>query len=353
MLENAAAAFYRCGMKLVGIAALALLAVLPGCPNEARNESITAANKGAQAYGQKQYETAIAEYQRATEKWDGNDKAWYGLGGAYASKQDWTKAADAMQHAVQLLPDQPLYQFYYGRFLYEKAVQGAREEQARRENKKPEEITPDLTAVNFEQSRQHLQEAIKLNPDLWGAHYFIGRIHRDTGKNKEAAEELTKALQAGAIDPEPWVALAELYRRWDYTDQAIQVAEAGTAVVPGSHEKSDIWFEVGMGYDDKRLNDKAIDAFTKALEAKRDYHVARFQRGQAYYRKADYNNAKRDLEEFSKAGGTSVQFEKQQASKMLVDIAAKSVVPGSTPVEQPSPEDAVKKGKAGKGKRGR
>jgi tetratricopeptide (TPR) repeat protein len=339
-------------MKLVGIAALALLAVLSGCPNEGRNDSITAANEGARTYGQKQYETAITAYLKAVEKWDKNHNAWYGLSAAYAGKQDWAKAADAMSHAVQLVPEQPMYQLYYGRFLYEKIVQTAREDQARRENKKPEEFTPDLTAVSFEAPLQHLQEAIKLNPDLWRAHYYIGRIYRDTGKSKEASEELTRALQAGAIDPEPWVALAELYRRWDYTDQAIQVAEAGTAVVPGSREKSQIWFEVGMGYDDKRLNDKAIDAFSKALDAKRDYHVARFQRGQAYYRKQDFASAKRDLEEFSKAGGTSVQFEKQQASKMLVDIAAKSVVPGSTPVEQPSPEDVVKKGKAGKAKRG-
>ena len=108
-----------------------------------------------------------------------------------------------------------------------------------------------------------------------------------------------------------------------------------------------------MGYDDKRMDDKAIDAFGKALESKKANYKAKFQRGQAYYRKNDYPNAKRDLEEFSKTGGISVQFEKQQAAKMLVDIAAKSVVPGSTPVEQPSPEDAVKKGKAGKGKRGR
>jgi tetratricopeptide (TPR) repeat protein len=353
LLENPAAAFYRWGMKLVGIAATALLVVLPGCPNEARNDSITAQNKGTQAYSQKQYETAIAEYLRATEKWPDNRDAWYYLGAAYANKQDWTKAAEATSHAVQLMPEQAMYQLSYGRDLYEKAVQGAREEAARRENKKPEEVAPDLTAVNFEKPLQHLQEAIKLNADLWRAHYFIGRIYRDTGKSKEAADELTRALQAGAIGPEPWVALAELYRHWDYTDQAIQVAEAGTAVVPGSQEKSQIWYEVGMGYDDKRLNDKAIDAFSKALEVKRDYHAARFQRGQAYYRKGDYANAKRDLEEFSKTGGASVQFEKQQASKMLVDIAAKSVVPGSTPVEQPPAEDPVKKGKAGKGKRGR
>src|ERR1044071_793008 len=345
-------------MKLAAIAATALLAPLAllgllglaGCPNEARNDSIRALNECNKAYGARQYETAIADCKRAVEKWADNHSAWYSLGGAYAQRRDWNNASDSMSHAVQLVPEQGMYQLQYGRFLSEKAIQTAREETAKRENKKPEEVAPDLTSVNFEKPLQHLQEAIKLNNDLWRAHYYIGRIYRDTGKAKEAADELTKALQAGPIEPGPWVALAELYRRWDYTDQAIQIAEAGTAVVPGTAEKSQIWYEVGMGYYDKRNNDRAVDAFSKALDAKRDYHAAKFQRGQAYYNKGDYANAKRDLEEFAKAGGASVQFEKQQASKMLVDIAAKSVVPGSTPVEHPSPEDVVKKAKAGKGK---
>jgi tetratricopeptide (TPR) repeat protein len=336
-------------MKLAASALLVASAVLlGGCPNEARNDSIRAANEGTKAYGENQFDTAVSDYKRAVEKWSENHSAWYSLGGAYAKKKDWNNAADAMSHAVQLVPDQPMYALQYGRFLYEKAIAAARDEEARRENKKPEQVEPDLTSVNFEKPMQFLQEAVKLNPDLWRAHYIIGRIYRDTGKSKEAADALTRALQAGPTDPGPWVALAELYRRWDYTDQAIQIAEAGTAMVPGNNEKSEIWYEVGMGYDDKRLNDKAIDAFAKALEARRDNHVAKFQRGQAYYRKGDFPNAKRDLEEFAKTGGTSVQFEKQQASKMLVDIAAKSVVPGSTPVEKQSPEDVVKKAKAGK-----
>lgn len=339
-------------MKRAAIVAIGLFGplALAGCPNEARNDSIRALNECNKAYGQRQFETAIAACRRAVEKWSENHSAWYSLGGAYAQKRDWSNATDAMSHAVQTVPEQGMYQLQYGRFLYEKAVQTAREETAKREGKKPEEVAADLTSVNFEKPLQHLQEAIKLNNDLWRAHYYIGRIYRDTGKAKEAADELTRALQAGPIEPGPWVALAELYRRWDYTDQAIQIAEAGTAVVPGTNEKSDIWFEVGMGYDDKRSNDKAIDAFTKAIEARRDNHPAKFQRGQAYFRKGDFANAKRDLEEFAKTGGASVQFEKQQAQKMLVDIAAKSVVPGSTPVEQPSPEELVKKAKA-KGRR--
>jgi tetratricopeptide (TPR) repeat protein len=342
-------------MKLVGTAAAALLVTLAGCANEARNDSIRALNECNKAYGSKQFETAIAACKRATEKWGDNHSAWYSLGGAHAKKRDWNNAVEAMSHAVQLAPEQGMYQLYYGQFLYEKAVQQAHEDEARKQNKKPEEVTPDLTTVNFEKSLQHLQEAIKLNNELWRAHYYIGRIYRDTGKSKEAAEELTKALHAAPTDPGPWVALAELYRGWDYTDQAIQIAEAGTTAVPGVNEKADLWYEVGMGYDDKHLNDQAIAAFSKALEARRDKHTAKFQRGQAYYRKGSYAEAKRDLEEFSKTGGASVQFEKQQASKMLVDIAAKSVVPGSAPLEKPSPEDVVKgKGaKGGKGKRGR
>lgn len=332
-------------MKLVGIVAAALLFALAGCPNEARNDSIRAANEGNQALGQKQYDAAIPALKRAVERWNGNHTAWYSLGVAYKGKADWAAATEAISHAVQLVPEQAMYQLLYGWCLYEKAIQAAREDQARRENKKPAEVTPDLSSVNFEKALQHVQEAVKLNPDLWRAHYVMGRIYRDTGKSKEAAEALTRALKSAPVDPAPWVALAELYRLWDYSDQAIEVSLAGTTAVPGTIDQSDIWYEVGMGYDDKRLDDKAIEAFTKAIESKRDNQKAKFQRGQAYFRKGDYTNAKKDLLEFSKVAGASVEFAKQQASKMLIEIAAKSVVPGTAPVEKASPEDVVKKPK--------
>lgn len=326
-------------MKLVALLSLALLA---GCPDKDRNESIKASNEGTKAYSQKQFETAIERYQTATKKWDENHVAWYGLAGAYIGKKDWKAAADAMEKAVQAKDDEGMYHMVYGYTLYEKAIQQAKEDTARRENKKPEEVAPDLTNVNFEKAMQHLQQAVKINPELWRAHYYIGRIHRDTGKSKEAAEAFTKALQSAPVDPGPWVALGELYRTWDYTDQAIAVAEQGVQVVPGDNEKSDIYYVMGMGYDDKGLYDKAIEAFTKSLESRRDNHQAKFQRGQAYFRKGDYTNAKRDLEDFSKSGGTRLEFAKQQASKMLMDIAAKSAG-GGAPSEKMSPEDLVNK----------
>ena len=117
--------------------------------------------------------------------------------------------------------------------------------------------------------------------------------------------------------------------------------------VPGQNEVSDIWYVLGMGYDDKSSFDKAIESFDKALETKRDNHKAKFQRGQAYFRKGDYVHAKRDLEDFSKSGGASLEFAKQQAQKMLMDIAAKSAGADKPPEPKQSPEEMVKKNKKG------
>ena len=337
-------------MKLLTTMVLgaAMLVGLAGCPSKNRGESIKLSNECVKAYGAKQYETAIERCTKSTERWRENHVAWYALAGAWIGRGDWAKASDAMQNAVQIEPDQAMYQMMYGRTLYEKAIQIAREDQARRENKKPEEVVPDLTVVNFEKPLQYLQKAVELNPELWRAHYYIGRIYRDTDKPKEAATALTKSLSYAPIEAAPYIALGELYRKWDYTDQALAVAQQGATVVPGANEVSDIWYVVGMSYDDKRMDDKAIESFDKALESRPDNHKAKFQRGQAYFRKGDFAKAKKDLEDFSKSGGASVEFAKQQASKMLLDIAAKSAMQQNQQgagAERMSPEDVVKKGK--------
>lgn len=331
------------------LAALALV-VLGGCANGSLNESKTALNAGNKAAGAKQYQTAITEYQRAVDKYHDNHLAWYGMGGAEAGKGDWSKAADAFAVAVQLEDKQPMYQMWYGVALYEKSIQSAREDQAKKENKKPEEVKVDLSTVNFEKAMQHLQEAVKLNPDMWRAHYYLGRIYREQDKPKEAATEFSAAIKANPRESGPYVALGELYRRWDYTDEAIKVASQGVVNVPGSHEVSDIWYVLGMGYDDGRQNDKAIDAFDKAIESRRDNYKAKFQRGQAYFRKGDAIHAKRDLEEFSKSSGASLEFNKQQATKMLMDIAAKSSADSAPTEAKPSPQDLVKQSKGARKK---
>ncbi len=334
---------FRTMKLLVAVLGVGLLA---GCPNAARNESIQAANKGAKDFGNKDFENAIVDYKKAVDGFKENHGAWYGLGASYANRNEWAQAADAFQEAVQLEPDQPMYNMWYGIALYEKAVQAAREDQARKQNKKPEDVTPDLSAVSFEKPLQFLTAAVKQNPDMWHAHYYLGRIYRATDKPKESATEFSETIKANPREPDPYVGLGELYRRWDYTDAAIKVVQQGTANVIGSQESSKIWYELGMGYDDKQMETEAIDAFTKALDAGKDNHQAQFQRGQAYFRKGDLDKAKTDLEAFSKSSGASLDFAKQQATKMLMEISAKKAGSDAPPPSgKVSPEQLIKNGK--------
>lgn len=316
-----------------------LLLGAAGCPNEGRNEAKKHNLAGTKASGQKQFDEAIVEYKKATDSDRTYHPAWWGLGTAQYQRGEFGEASEAFAKTVELAPDQAMYQMWYGISLLEKSIKQAREDQARKENKKPEEIRPDLAGLNYQKPLAALEEAVKLNPEMWRAHYHLGRIYREIDKPKEAAAEFTKAIEGNPREQAPYVALGELYRRWDYTDQAIEVLQQGTANIPGTNELSDVWYVLGMGYDDKRLDDKAIDAFGKAIDAKRDNHKAQFQRGQAYFRKGDFTHAKRDLEEFSKTGGSSLEFAKSQANKMLMDIAAKSATPADTapPTEKPAP----------------
>jgi tetratricopeptide (TPR) repeat protein len=343
LLERSAETFYRFGMKLLGAFFVLLCA---GCPNQAKNDSVQFMNAGNKAAGAKQFEVAVQEYQKAVDKYSDNHSAWYGMGGAQAARGEWDKASDAFARAVQIADNQPMYQMWYGISLFEKAAKQAKDDQARKENKKPEEVQVDLGVVNFDKAQQHLQEAVKLNGDMWRAHYYLGKIYRAQDKPKEAATELSKAIQGDPRQSAPYVALGELYRKWDYTDEAIKITSQGVVNVPGSNEVSDIWYVLGMGYDDKNNWDKAIEAFDKAIESKRDNHKAKFQRGQAYFKKGDMTHAKRDLEEFSKSGGASLEFAKQQAQKMLMDIAAKSMSTDKPPEQKLSPEQLMKQEKA-------
>ncbi len=334
-------------MKLAFV--LAGLVTLAGCPNQSKNDSMTALNNGNKANGSKQFDTAIAEYQKAVELMKENHLAWYGMGAAQAARAQWDKSSDAFAQAVQLEPDQAMYQMWYGISLFEKARMQAREQQAHKENKKPEEIAVDLSVVNFQTPQQHLQKAIELNKDMWRAHYYLGQIYRAQDKPKDAADEFSKSLTASPREPAPYVALGELYRKWDYSAEAIKVMSQGAQNVVGQNEVTDIWYVLAMGYDDQRKDKEAVDAFTKAIETSKGNQKAKFQRGQAYFRMGQFSDAKKDLEEFAKAGGASLEFNKQQANKMLMDIAAKSappVVPGTDPKDPKAPKGPVDPKKA-------
>ncbi|TMQ17082.1 MAG: tetratricopeptide repeat protein [Deltaproteobacteria bacterium] len=173
------------------------------------------------------------------------------------------------------------------------ALYEAERERAQREHGAPDEVTVDVSAPALGAARDALWRATRLAPELWRAHYYLGRVYRDLDDSHQAAEQFTRAIATHPMYRAGYIALSELYRSWDYIDQALAVAKLGTTYLPSDAE---LWCELGMAYGARRADDQAIAAFDRALALRPQDMTARFQRGQVHARRGDVVNARRDLE---------------------------------------------------------
>jgi tetratricopeptide (TPR) repeat protein len=282
-------------------------------------EHLNACNKAIAA---RQYDAGIAECQAAVDAWPDNHLAWYAWGSAHMARGEWQKARDAVEHAVTLRPDHAMYQLYHGISLYEAERERVRDEQARKDGKPAGDDAIEPALMKLDAARDALRRAAKLDPNLWRAHYYLGRVYRDLDDSRHAAEQFAATITTYPSYRFGYIALIELYRRWSYNDQAAAVAQQGTLHVPPA-ESSELWFELGMVCDARHEDGKAIEAFSRALAVKPDDLGSKFQRGQVYFRKNDFASAKRDLEEVARSTDPAVAALRPLASQMLDQIARK------------------------------
>jgi lipoprotein NlpI len=289
---------------------------------DVRNASVDHLNACNKAVKAKQYDAAFKECQTATQLWAGNHHAWYAWSSAHIARSEWSQARTAAERAVALRPDLAMYQLYYGISLYEAEIQRARQDQARRENKKPDEVALDPGGLKLDAARDALVRATRLSPALWRAHYYLGLVYRDLDDPRRAAEQFNQTIATHPGYRFGYSALIELYRRWDYLDQALALAELGTATVPVA-DAGELWFELGMVHDARRADGKAVEAFSKAIALRPDDLAAKFQRGQILARKGELAAASRDLEEVAKSTDPKLVSEKQVARQLLAQIAVR------------------------------
>lgn len=307
--------------KLVFVALLA--AGLAGCASQEQKSSIEKTNEGVKALRARQYDVAVGKFEEATKAYKDNHTAWYNLGLAYDGLKKFEDAAKAYEQAVKLSSNDAMYHMHRGIASYKATLEEARRRQARAEGKDPSDIDYseiDLKNASFDIALSELETAAKLNADLFRAYYYIGRIHRHNEDAANAANAFTKAIEANPRFGDPYIALGELYRRWDYTDEALKVLAQGKANVPGDKERAELLFALGMAYDDKKDYKAASEEFSAALQADRNLAKAKYQRGMAYVRMKEWSKAKADLEAYQKSAKD--EFTKGVAQKALMDIMA-------------------------------
>ena len=286
-----------------------------------RNASVAHLNDCNRALAAKQYEVAITECRAATQSWEDNHLAWYAWASAHMARGEWRDARTAIAHAVTQRPDQGMYQLYDGMARYEVEVQ-ARDDETRKAHKRPEEVAAVPPAGTLDAARDALVRAAKLAPQLWRAHYYLGRVYRDLDDARRAAEQLTQTIALHPGYRPAYLGLLDLYRRWGYLDHAAAVATLGTANV--ANDTAELWFELAMVHDAKHADDLALAALGRALASRPDDVSALLQRGEIYLRKGEPASATRDLERVASSSDPRTAVAKRLATRLLGGLANRS-----------------------------
>lgn len=284
-----------------------VLVALGACVDQARNTSIEHMNKGVDYYQAKEFSRAIKELKTATSLYPDNHAAWYALGIVHGTQKEWKDAADALGEAVKYNANEAMYHYKLGQALY---------------NSWEEE-----TGGSLDMAQQHLEQAVEVNPRLFKAHWYLGKVYDHKDQPAQAAQAWTEAAKLDPGFGKPFIDLGKLYLKWDHVPQAIAVLEQGTlGHVMDPKDLTDIYYYLGLAYDAQQNWDKAIDAYTNAVDKRKDNIDAKLQRGFSYARKGDKAKAREDLEDYVKQKGSVPGevpgLEVQAANDMLMRLTA-------------------------------
>jgi tetratricopeptide (TPR) repeat protein len=292
-------------MRRIAPLALTGALVVSACTDADRNESIEAMNRGIDHVQQQSFATALKEFDKAVTLYAENHQAWYSAGQVHAQGQDWKAASEAFANAVKHNPKEAMYHYRLGQALYEswKADQGG----------------------SLELAQTHLEEAVKLNPRLFKAHWYLGKTYDQKDQPAKAAQHWTEAAKLDAGFGKAFIDLGKLYLKWDFVPQAIAVLEQGTmGHVMDPADMTDIYYYLGMSFDAQQNWAKAVEAYSNAIEKQRGNLDAKLQRGFSYAKLGDKAKAKADLEEYVKAKGSIAGqipgLEVQAANDMLMRL---------------------------------
>lgn len=161
-------------------------------------------DKGLEFVSQNERDKAIDQFKRAVELHPNFGLALNELGVQYMKKGELDKAEEALTKAFRLVPDSPDVGLNYGILLLQKKKFADAEAQLRDAVKKNEtaytaHLYFGITLIyvkKFEEAETELQKAVTLGRDKASqAHYYLGGLYWQTGKNRQAADELEKFLK--------------------------------------------------------------------------------------------------------------------------------------------------------------
>lgn len=289
---------------------------------------------------EKNYDKAVAEYQKAIKIKPAWAEAQQKLGDALAASDKLDEAIAAYQAASRLKADDEGLHYKLG-ILYEKkglldeavveyrqSLKFAGEKGDTRQRlgdiyasrgSTPQAIEQyrELLKLRNEDVQLHLklarlygnakdpkdaiaeyQEIIKINPDTLDAHHELALLYRKHGMGDEAEREFKEILRLKKDDVEARNALTTIYVKNKNYDDLITLLKENVELNP---KDANSHYKLGLVYEFKKNYEDALASYKEAVALKDDHAKALNALGRVYMKTGHINEAKEALEAAKRA----------------------------------------------------
>jgi tetratricopeptide (TPR) repeat protein len=141
-------------------------------------------------------------------------------------------------------------------------------------------------------ARTAFSNAVALDPDQFGWHYYLASMHTAEGELDEALDELDRVLELRPGDLPSLIRRGRVLLDLGRTEEAEKAFEAALELDPDSAAAHHGLGEVR--YEQERL-DEAIERFERALELQPEANALHYKLGLAYRKAGDMDRAREHL----------------------------------------------------------
>lgn len=220
---------------LVAAATIASVA-LGGCSRN-RQEAVIKANEAKQEKDANP-DGAVAKYQEATKLDPTNHRIFFALGMLQKKKEDYDAASATFATAARLAPEYANYWLEDGYAMERVAMAQKTEKSAQ--------------TAKYEAAKEPLQHCIEKDPNFADCYEELGNCFLWTDDEQKAMDNYNKAIEHDPTQVRYYAALADLYIRLGFMQQAEQVLkEAKTFAKPGDKALFGVHVLLSQVYQDK------------------------------------------------------------------------------------------------------